>query len=83
MPCATLNMHVQLQLIQRSETEPAGVIRVSTYVFVYLYIILEFPLPNTQEFVKKLKCLHGALILLLLPSNISLPPLLGGAAPGS
>lgn len=56
--------------IQRSETEPSRVLGVSEFLFVYLYVILQFLVP--KEFVKKLKHLSGAILLWLLPPNIPL-----------
>ena len=71
-PCVTLNMRMQLQLLFRDLKQPSRVLRVSEFLFVYLSVILQFLVP--KEFVKKLKHLAGAILLWLLPPNISLPP---------
>lgn len=68
--CYIKHAYATSAFIQRSETEPSRVLRVSKFLFVYFCVILQFVVP--KEFVKKLKHLarlscHGC-CLLIYPS---------------
>lgn len=68
--CYIKHAYATSAFIQRSETEPSRVLRVSKFLFVYFCVILQFVVP--KEFVKKLKHLARAILPWLLPPNLSL-----------